>query len=142
MPITLHLLRSFLSRLTTMYLFSLARLTTSSSLIPGLTFVVVQPRSLRYSSNPNNCSSRRTVGRCKSLALRFVGFHGRFLRSFLSLHLWGQSLLFLEVSTAFPALETVLRDVLEWHAAEWACIRNRQFFFRTSKQFRLESGCC
>src|SRR5713101_904938 len=68
MLITLHLLRSSLSRLTTMYLFSFARLTTSSSVIPGLTFVVVHPRSLRYSSRPNSCSSRRTVGRSMSRA--------------------------------------------------------------------------
>src|SRR6266699_2529198 len=83
MPITLHLLRSFLSRLTTMYLLSFARLTTSSSVIPGVTFVVDQPRSLRYSSSPNNCSSRRTVGRCISSA-RFGSkrFDERFLRSF------------------------------------------------------------
>src|SRR5690349_13504054 len=60
---TLSLLRSFLSLLTTMYCFSLARVTTSSSLIPGLTFVVVQPKSRRYSSSPYTCSSSRTVGR-------------------------------------------------------------------------------
>src|SRR5713101_5561566 len=107
MPITRHLLRSFLSRLTTMYLLSFARLTTSSSVIPGVTFVVDQPRSLRYSSSPNNCSSRRTVGRCISCA-RFVSqrFDERFLRSFPGRRLWErvEGLLFLEVSTAFPAL--------------------------------------
>ncbi len=92
MPITLHLLRSFLSRLTTMYLLSFARLTTSSSVIPGVTFVVDQPRSLRYSSSPNSCSSRRTVGLCISCA-RFVSqrFDERFLRSFLGSMVLGKS---------------------------------------------------
>src|SRR5712692_9653224 len=89
MPITRHLLRSFLSRLTTMYLLSFARVTTSSSVIPGVTFVVDQPRSLSNSSSPNNCSSRRTVGRCISCA-RFVsqGFDERFLRSFRGRWSW------------------------------------------------------
>src|SRR5438552_2850245 len=45
-------------------LFSFARLTTLSSLSPGLTLVVIHPRSLRYSSRPNCCSSRRTGGLC------------------------------------------------------------------------------
>src|SRR2546427_460263 len=75
-PITRHLLRSFLSRLTTMYLFSFARLTTSSSLTPGLTLVVIHPRSLRYSSRPNSCSSRRTVGLCIFSALSILDGQG------------------------------------------------------------------
>src|SRR2546425_7603254 len=55
-----------------MYLFSFARLTTSSSLSPGLTLGVIHPRSLRYSSRPNSCSSRRTVGLCILSALSLL----------------------------------------------------------------------